>query len=301
VYGKLVGIDGKGISGGLVVLQSVPNVYGRAAMTITKNSGEWLIPIPWSIGDEDALMISFLTEEGGVSHVQSTLLKSAPLPQSIVLGTDYSFVNDSSAHVLPASTVRGNEPEYVVTMQYPLQGAQIPVGRPLVKGKGIPGTDVNVSFSSVPPVNVHVTVQKDGIWVAPDAVILSPGVYTVTAQLMDNQGIMRSLSRDFRVSKDGESVLGESTTRISTPTAHIESKTPTSTPTPIVRQPTLVPVLQTPANTPIIAVGQTAPGSVHTYIVYGGLICMIGGYIAIRTSRYIPENPSSHDDIGHFE
>jgi hypothetical protein len=52
VYGKLVGIDGKGISGGLVVLQSVPNVYGRAAMTITKNSGEWLIPIPWSIGNE---------------------------------------------------------------------------------------------------------------------------------------------------------------------------------------------------------------------------------------------------------
>lgn len=275
VYGKLVSAQGAGISGALIQVTSSPNVPGRMVMGVSKSNGEWLINIPWATVDDDVIQIRLLSDQSPSSTVVTVLSRAAPLPQSIVSGTDYTFVSKQD-NVLPASTTRVSQQDYVLSLLFPVQNAVIPIGKPLIKGKGVPGTKVTVLLDSKPPLRLETVVRKDATWVAESRVSFTPGQYTLVAFLQDNNGIERSIERSFIIAKSGEQVLGETTTKGSTPSA---SLTPLVSPAPsqVVRQPT-------PST---ITVQGTPPGGMPPWIVVIGSICLLGGYIAVRGSRYI--------------
>lgn len=275
VYGKLVSAQGAGISGALVHVTSSPNVPGRMVMGVTKSSGEWLINIPWATAEDDVIQIRLLSDQFPRSTVTSVLSRAAPLPQSIISGTDYTFVAKHD-DVLPASTTRASQQDFILSLQFPVQNAVIPIGKPLIKGKGVPGTKVTVLLDSKPPLRLETVVRKDASWVAESRVSFTPGQYTLVAFLQDNNGIERSIERSFVIAKAGEQVLGETTTKGSTPSA---SLTPLVSPAPslVISQPT-------PST---IAVNNTPPGGMPPWIVVIGSISLLGGYIALRGSRYI--------------
>lgn len=275
VYGKLVSAQGAGISGALVQVTSSPSVPGRMVMGVTKSNGEWLINIPWATAEEDTIQIRLMSDQFPKSTVTTVLSRAAPLPQSIISGTDYTYMTKRD-DVLPASTTRASQQDFILSLQFPVQNAVIPIGKPLIKGKGVPGTKVTVLLDSKPPLRLETVVRKDASWVAESRVSFTPGQYTLVAFLQDNNGIERSIERSFIIAKSGEQVLGETTTKGSTPSA---SLTPLVSPAPsqVVRQPT-------PST---ITVQGTPPGGMPPWIVVIGSICLLGGYIAVRGSRYI--------------
>ncbi len=275
VYGKLVSTQGSGVSGSLIQVISSPNVPGRMVMGVTKSNGEWLINIPWATADDDVIQIRLLSDQSPSSTVTTALSRSAPLPQSIVAGTDYTFVSNQD-NVLPASTTRSTQQDFILSLQFPVQNAVIPIGKPLIKGKGVPGTKVTVLLDSKPPLRLETVVRKDATWVAESRVSFTPGQYTLVAFLQDNNGIERSIERSFIIAKAGEQVLGETVTKGSTPSASL---------TPLV---SLAPSQAITQPTPsTIAVNDTPPGGMPPWIVVIGSISLLGGYIALRASRYI--------------
>lgn len=285
VYGKIIDVQGAPVVGATVTLSTIPKVAGRFATTFTKSTGEWLISMPWATTPEDTLRIRIDTEDGATSIIQSVLSRSAPLPQAIVLGTDYTFVSENS-NVLPASTTRSLQQEYAVSVLFPIQGSIIPLGKPLIKGKGVPGTRITMTLDSQPVLRYETTVRKDGTWVADDAATLAPGRYTLSIHMPDNSGTIRTLDRTFIIAKAGEQVLGESIAKspnqVSTPSGKL---TPTRVP--------VVPAVVTPAvlqPTPATLVVQgVAPGGMPQWLVWLGAVCLLGGYISIRVGIYSKE------------
>ncbi len=283
IYGKVIDAQGAPVVGATVTISTVPKSSNRFASTFTKSTGEWLISIPWATTPEDSLRIQIQTEEHASSTVQSVLSRSAPLPQAIVLGTDYSFMSVNQQNVLPASTTRASQQEHAVSVLFPVQGSLIPLGKPLIKGKGVPGTRIVMTLDSQPPLTYETTVRKDGTWIAEDAATLAPGRYTLTIHIPDNNGTIRSLVRTFVIAKAGEQVLGETTTKspnqVSTPSGQL---TPTRVPvvpagvTPLVTQP--------PQNT--LVVKGVPPGGMPQWLIWMGAFCLLGGYISIRAGRY---------------
>ncbi|MEI7652685.1 MAG: fibronectin type III domain-containing protein [bacterium] len=285
IYGKVIDAQGTPVVGATVTLSTVPKVEGRFATTFTKSTGEWLISMPWATTPEDTLRIRIDTEDRVSSTIQSVLSRSAPLPQAIVLGTDYSFVTESQ-NVLPASTTRASQQEHAVSVLFPVQGSIIPLGKPLIKGKGVPGTRIVMTLDSQPVLRYETTVRKDGTWVADDAATLAPGRYTLSMHIPDNNGTIRTLDRTFIIAKAGEQVLGETTTKspnqISTPSGQL---TPTRVPVVPVG---VTPVVPQPTQTTLVVQG-VPPGGMPQWLVWVGAVGLLGGYISIRAGRYSRE------------
>ncbi len=279
VYGKVVSAQGVGVGGVLVQVTSSPSITGRMAMAVTKPNGEWLINIPWATSADDVIQIRILSENDPKSTVIAVLSRAAPLPQSIVVGTDYTFVSDRD-NVLPASTTRSSEQDFVLSLQFPVQNAVIPIGKPLIKGKGVPGTKVTVLIDSRPQLRLETVIRKDASWVTEPKTNFTPGRYTLIALLQDNNGIERSIERSFIIAKAGEQVLGETAERVSTPSGTL---TPTVSPL-ITAAPTTMVTQPTPSA---IDVDGTPPGGMPTWIVIIGALSLLGGYIAVRGSRYV--------------
>ncbi|MEI6326625.1 MAG: hypothetical protein WCO78_00720 [Candidatus Roizmanbacteria bacterium] len=281
VYGKLISTQGTGVPGALVQVTSSPNVLGRMVMGVTKSSGEWLINIPWATVDEDTIQIRLLSDQLPSSTITAVLSRAAPLPQSVITGTDYTFISNHD-NVLPANTTRSAQQDYILSLQFPIANAVIPIGKPLIKGKGVPGTKVTVLLDSSPPIRLESIVRKDGIWVTESETNFTAGRYTLVAFLQDNNGVERSIERSFVIAKSGEQVLGESTTTISTPSGTLTPRV-SSVPSPIPSR--VVTTSQQPTPS-IIAVKDTPPGGMPIWVVLFGSVCLLGGYIAIRGSRY---------------
>ena len=285
VYGKVIDVQGAPVAGATVTLSTIPKVGSRFATTFTKSTGEWLISMPWATTPEDMLRIRIDTEDHASSTIQSVLSRSAPLPQATVLGTDYTFVSENQ-NVLPASTTRTAQEEHAISVLFPVQGSVIPLGKPLIKGKGVPGTRIVMTLDSQPILRYETTVRKDGTWVADDAATLAPGRYTLSIHIPDNSGTIRTLDRTFIIAKAGEQVLGESTTQssnqISTPSGKL---TPTRVPVVPVG---VTPAVPRPTQTTLMVQG-VPPGGMPQWLVWVGAVGLLGGYISIRAGKYSRE------------
>lgn len=256
-YGKVVSASGDALSNNIVVI-SLNNAY--PLMTYTKTTGEWLIPLQHVINPKDQRSIP-LTEDTIVnirifndtqqSIIKATLNQTHPLPQTVVMGTNYTFLEDK---VLGASNTQKNSTiSYDVDLLYPKNGAVIPGNTPLIKGKGVPTKDVSIQINSKPAINAKTKVDADGRWTITLGRSIQPGTYNLTMNTIDknNRGI--EIKRNFTIIKSGEQVLAESTSSASiTPTRGVTPSVTSPTPTTAV-------VAEEPTPTDEVVVSDLSP------------------------------------------
>ena len=233
-------------------------------IAVSGSTGEWLIPLQYlinkdssnavNIGENDPITLQLFNDTQR-SMVRSTFERSRPLPESIVLGNNYSFISDSDVLAVQDSKISSNSniTSAQVTIRYPKQNAVVPGTTPLIKGYGIPGEYVRVNINAQPVFSLRVQVNQEGEWDVPVNKKISPGTYTLTATTKDKTGKVIQLSRLFTLIKSGEQVLGDS----------VEA-TPSGTLTPSIDPSinpsvTVIVTTPTPAETGIIDEPTTTP------------------------------------------
>lgn len=238
-YGKVIEANGAPAENSVVLLH-IGNAFSLA--TLTKSTGEWLIPLN-SLYDKNTYQ--FLTPktnekitievigENQSSQIVADLLKVSPLPQTIILGKNFDFT--SPENVLSATSTRtvdisNNEIDIV----YPKEDALIPGYSPLIKGIALPGSEVFITVHSDKVFSSRVKADDKGLWslILPSS--LSPGDHTITIKTVDKDGNPVTVDRKFIIAKNGEQVLGSATPEATI--TEMPSPTPTTqlyfTPTP---------------------------------------------------------------------
>lgn len=261
-YGKVVMQSGDPLSDGIVVL-SVTNAHPLVA--ITKSTGEWLIPLQYVVNKntlssipvtEDTIVNLRILNETQQSNVKATLSQTHPIPQSVIIGNNYTFIEDN---VLGETntTSQASSNSFQVALQFPKNGAVIPGSTPIVKGKGIPGKQVLVQINSRPAFNASARVDKEGNWNVTVNRTLLPGTYTISMTTQDSRNKNVEIKRNFTIIKSGEQVLSESTGSATITPSVSPSASPTTS-TSVTPSPTLA-VTQVPTPTDQVLVTDLSP------------------------------------------
>lgn len=232
-YGKVITPNGQAATNTFVLIH-YKNAYPLA--TITKLTGEWLIPLQQLINKEtnssetitenDKISIEIFNEEGNSTVINALVKRSTPLPQTIVLGKNYTFFEQEN--VLPASTSIDNGRTYPISILFPKQGAVIPGNKPLLKGLAIPGKTVKIRLNSQPGYVFNITTDSSGEWNANIPTAIPAGSYLLSMQTKDKNDNDVTIKRNFSIGKSGEQVLA-----VSTPSASITVSPTTGAGTPI--------------------------------------------------------------------
>ena len=273
IYGKITTPNGEGLTEAQILISRQAKSGNITPsqdifMTATKESGEWLYSLPSSFINTDIIDIEVFHEKYPPSKIQAVVSKASPIPQTLIIGTDYVFSESENVlGVQSTSPSNRNNDAYVISILYPEKNAIIPDSKPLIKGYGVPRTTVNIEINSKPIFRAQAIVNAQGVWVFEPKNPFTHGTYTLTVKIQDTNGAIRNITRSFVIAKSGEQVLGEST--ISTPSGTLvptsrPSTTQTITPTapPCVGGSTTtgcVVVDLTPTQAPIVTIITATP------------------------------------------
>ncbi len=244
-YGKVILPSGEAVQNAIVVVQ-IPDAF--PLVTLTKLTGEWLIPLQYAVNqqtnrfinlsDKDIVKVTFMNDELVTSVVDAKILNINPIPQTLVLGKNYTLLQDNNVLSAGTQIAAGT---HTIDIIYPREGSIIPGNNPLIKGIGIPGKQVKISINARPTYIFETTVNTDGSWRAGSTGPIAPGYYTLIIKTTDAKNAPIQMSRRFTIGKSGEQVLGDAT-----PSA---SLTPTDTPTLTPAPSTSVTVSVSPTST----------------------------------------------------
>ena len=251
-YGKVVNSSGSPDPNALVIMR-VSGIYPLAV--VTRNSGEWLIPLQnvlssataksVAITEKDAVTITIYDENGSISHIEALVGKINPLPETTTIGKDYHYIDDVLGVQTTNTAQASNGVSQSLDIIYPKANSVIPAVRPLLKGIGIPGTVVFATINTKPSVSYRTNIRSDGTWNITVANSIPPGLYTLSVTLLDSARKNVTLTREFSIAKSGEQVLGEATasgsltpTSVAPTTAPVITSVITSTIAPLI-SPTL--------------------------------------------------------------
>ncbi|MBI5127620.1 fibronectin type III domain-containing protein [Candidatus Roizmanbacteria bacterium] len=243
--------------------------------TLTKDTGEWLIPLnsfydkksqeEKTFSGKEQATIEILSEDGQISTVINNLNNLSSNTETIIIGKNYNFLQGDS--VLSASTGFNGGRVGQVEVIYPQEGALIPGRRPLIKGMSLPSAKVSITINSAKTYSAVVTADKGGNWsyLIPDNLEL--GLHTITIKTKDGQGTEKLLVRKFTiVANEGPDakVLG---TASGSPTLTV-APSPT---TPVYNNPTVAPTVKPPVS-----------GIIDILPIIGGLsLIIVGGGVLL--------------------
>lgn len=254
-YGKIVNKNGLPLENALVLL-AINGSYKLS--TLSKNSGEWLIPLNYikSLSGEEKIKLEFLSENGEASIVNTYISQLSPLSQLVTIGNNYDILKRED--VLSVLT---NKKEFPIEIIFPKEKAIIPGEKPLIKGRAIPQNEVVLTLNEGKSSTTTVSrADKEGSWNLNLTSTLKPAEYLLTLKTKDKNGSDVVIRRSFFIAKSGEKVLGEATA----------SATPTVT---IV--PTTTPISATP--TEILTPSPPVTGGGTFYIALFSLIFILAG------------------------
>lgn len=258
-YGKIIRNNGDPLENAIILLHfkgAIP------LLAVTKATGEWLIPLNGFINKVDRTVLSFkendvftldvFSEEKDVSRIQVSPSNISPLPQTIIVGKNYTFLG--SDNVLAVSSEANRTKNEAISILFPQENALIPGDTPIIKGTAIFGNEITGLIESQNKYTFKTSADKNGEWKVAVSKPFLPGDYLLTVTTKDKEGKEIRLSRKFSIAKSGEQVLGEAT---------VEA-TPTLIPTVA---PTIVPTLYfTPYITTSSATTITPPTSGFSFL-----------------------------------
>lgn len=245
--------------------------------TITKESGEWLISLnsfydkstynEKSFSGEEKIKVEIISEDDGLSIINSKLKDLALKQELVIIGKNYNFLDEKSNDVLSASTnSKEEENKELIKIIYPQENAIIPGRRPLIKGTSILREKeifINIT-NSFKTFSARVIVNKDGNWNYLIPEDLDLGKYKIIAKAKDKFGKEIITLRSFSVVSNqvpDAKVLG------------VASGEPTITYMP--STPTLLPTTSPVYFTPTVSLLKS--GTSSSWSVIGGLILLTIG------------------------
>lgn len=234
-----------------VVLITV-NEETAPVSTLTKESGEWLIPLN-SFFDKNSQLektftgkeqakVEVLSEDGKISTVINSLEGLSNNSETIIIGKNYNFLQ--SDNVLSATTgFSGDSKSQPVQIVYPQEGSLIPGRKPLIKGVAFPSAKIDITINSEKTFSAVVTADKVGNWSYLIPENLDLGDHTITIKTKGSDGKDVTLVRRFKiVANEGleGKVLGTASgeptiTTQPTPTSYVYA-TPTTVISPTAAQ-----------------------------------------------------------------
>lgn len=281
-YGKVIYPKGTPVVNALVKLYFINSV---TLATLTKNSGEWLIPLGFIVNkktrnqiipnETSEVKIEIIDETGEKTVVSADIKNISPLPRTLVLGENYNFLETKD--ILGGMSSRNKEKGEVYIL-YPKEKAVIPGGKPLIKGIALPGAELIVEIESKTRFIYKVKADKKGVWRVVPLKELTPGRHKITVITQGRNGEEIRKTRFFTVAKSGETVLGEATGE-PTPTEIFPSFTPT--PSLVEISPTVV-LTATPTTIPTgvnITPSPTEPvsgGSIASIVLTSTSLIVVG-------------------------
>lgn len=217
-YGTVVLPGGEAMRG-VIVLISLGNAVPLVATTGA--TGEWLVPLqylvtkdtfrPATINMDTILTINIFSDDQQ-SVVKATVAQSSPLPQKIVIGKNYAFLEGDNVLSATSNKSKSNQENHQVELRYPKQNAVIPGSAPLVNGKGVPGEFVTVSIDAKPVFTRRVRVDQYGDWLIEVKTPFRPGTYNLIFKTVNDRGRELTIERKFTIIKSGEQVLAATAT-----------------------------------------------------------------------------------------
>ncbi|MCX7996372.1 MAG: hypothetical protein N2691_01270 [Patescibacteria group bacterium] len=263
-YGKVTIESGIPVDTGIIVLRK-GDAYPLAVRT--RRTGEWLMPLqniyssktnePTGVGKEEIITLEIVDATLRTSRIKAKANMLSPLPETIIIGKDYSFIDEGA--VLSAFSGESKRSTGETDILFPKEGAIIPSGRPLIRGIAVPGMRVTVMISSDPEIRLETRADEDGKWHVSLAKPLPPGEYFLKMNTLraDEEPVERV--RTFTITKSGEQVLGDATGSASpapaSPSPSPEpTKEPASKPSPLPTDlPEIEPSPSLPVSTPVPA------------------------------------------------
>lgn len=238
-YGTIVSQAGIPERDVLVLLNSDKSV---PLSTMSKGSGEWLIPLNGLISKSSRTLLTpattenvtltFFDEKGNKTTIQALIDLISPVADPVKMGRSYSLPEDSQVLSATTTTLTTPAPTSLFQLTYPVQNATIPIGNPLIKGRGTPQSTVTVTVvGNNQTVTRTAAVDIRGDWKITLSSNLKSGSYSLTAQVTKPK-LSEKLVRSFVITKSGQQVLGEATGSAqltSTPTPTSVKATPTTT------------------------------------------------------------------------
>lgn len=239
-FGKSINTNGSPVGDGIVFLK----IEGAIPLsTLTKSTGEWLIPLyylinkktykPFTLTYETPLTIEIRNENDETASMTTTISQISPLPQTIVMGEKNEY-REEKTNVLSTTTTTVSPPLTDFDIIFPKENAVIPGKQPLIKGIAPPESLIIVHLAKKKPSSksasakpaaytINVKSDKEGIWTVIPTYHLSEEEYSITITTHDADGKIMAKTRTFTIAKSGESVLGEATpeatiTQVITPT-----------------------------------------------------------------------------------
>ncbi len=252
-YGKVVNQQDQPVENAIVLL-FINDAYTLSALS--KNSGEWLIPLNYiinnktqqlkSLAKNEIVRIQIVDEAGQNSNITTNLTSLSPLAETVKIGKDYDFLKKND--VLSAIS-NNNIASSPIDIIFPKENATIPGGNPLIKGKALPNYDLTISVKDgKSTTSMQSKANSSGTWQVTLPQQLSVGAHQVVLRTKDANGNTLTKVRNFSIAKSGEKVLGEAT----------DSATPTVTQTP-------APTSTLPTSTTPIPTAPVTGGSI-TYL-----------------------------------
>ena len=275
-YGKVVQPNSEPAQRAIVLIR-YKDAY--PLVTLSGSTGEWLMPLqglmskndgqPSILQSTDMLSIQII-DEGMTTSIDTLVSNASPLPQTVMLGKDYKFLDESQ--VLPAFNQREqpkpstNSKQYEVAINFPRDGAVIPGSQPLIRGVGVPGNDVVININSNPPFSAKTTVDSKGDWRVSIPGSVLAGNYNLIMTTEDGTGKKVGEKRTFSIAKSGEQVLRDATgsatlrpTRSVSPTKAISPTKPATTISPTTNPLNITPTLSaTLSATPTLTATDSA-------------------------------------------
>ncbi len=268
-FGTVVNSKGEPLENTLVIL-SIENAFKLSALS--KNNGEWLIPMNYIIDtntkkqknliSNEKVKLDMFDEFGNKSEIQTYLSNLSPLKEKVVIGKNYKFSKEES--VLGKDTAI--EDVEKIDFIYPEENSVITSFSPIIKGIGIPENEIKIVIKGENESKTYnLIIKKDGSWNISSPISLSPGKYELTLKTNDENKKEIEKIRTFTIAKSGEQVLGEATPSAIT-------ITPTPTPTQII-----------PTQTPTPTIPVTGGSIAYFSMISAALIILGFGFIIIST------------------
>lgn len=263
-YGKIIDKSGAPFEDAIVTLDA-KNIYSLSSLS--KSTGEWLIPLNYTVNKTTGKFISLSPSQPVRIHVYSEKEKESivtanvqqlsPLEQALQTGQNYTLENEEN---VLAATSNGTKPFAII---FPVANAVVPAQRPLIKGTAAPQSSLMLTLTGARrPITGTAVTSAAGAWNYEVPQLLEAGKYTLTVTKKAVSSAKQEVrTRTFSIAKSGVQVLGEATgSGTLTPTSN-PSPSPTVDPSSLTPTITPIVVLSSPTPSPTLAVSPTAVAS----------------------------------------
>ncbi len=263
IYGRIVDLRNQGLTNAIVLLYKNNDLL---AITYTKEKGDWLVILKranQSFNKSEILKIEVYSEDKKKSVIEGKINQLSPVKETIIIGKNYRFLTEGQVLSFEGNLLNGRDSFDIF---YPKDKAIISGFKPLIKGRGLPGSEVNIIIRSKTIYSFKTKVDQKGDWSIDLPVNLDPGQYQLEAIGQDiNKKITKT--RQFTIAKSGEQVLGEAT--------------PSATTIPTIITPTIITPTLFFTQTPIPTIYKSGIVSSYSYLILSLIFFLLGGYLVI--------------------